>query len=178
MRGRKVRDLAGRDGVGRGLPRAESRSGTIGPITPEKKSTGKPGVGKRHAGFDVAGVGTVIRGAGLRPIAKAVESSPDPLPLARQLSTGAEYRLLSRFRRDRGTQPRRRFRHRALQRGPCPVRVLRSHAGDPRGLLPGFPKDSAMSVMSFRFNLKTPESARTACLPDAIVPGIERCLIH
>ena len=29
-------------------------------------------------GFDVAGVGNVIRGAGLRPIAKAVESSPDP----------------------------------------------------------------------------------------------------
>jgi cytochrome b len=42
------------------------------------KSAGKPGAGKRHAGFDVAGAGNVIMGAGLRASAKALETPPDP----------------------------------------------------------------------------------------------------
>jgi hypothetical protein len=42
------------------------------------KSTGKPGAGKRHAGFDEAGAGNVTKGAGLKTIAKAGETPPDP----------------------------------------------------------------------------------------------------
>jgi hypothetical protein len=35
-------------------------------------------VQEMHAAFDVAGVGNVTRGAGLRPIAKALDEPPDP----------------------------------------------------------------------------------------------------
>ncbi len=49
-----------------------------GPITLGTKRTGKPGAGEPHAGFDVAGAGDVVMGAGLRPTAKAVEGPPDP----------------------------------------------------------------------------------------------------
>ena len=50
----------------------------IGPINLDVKATGKPSAGKRHAGFDEAGAGDVIRGAGLRPRAKALDRPPDP----------------------------------------------------------------------------------------------------
>ena len=57
---------------------AQKRSQPIGLITLDVKSTGKPSAGKRHAGFDVAGTGTVIMGVGLRPIPKGVEEPPNP----------------------------------------------------------------------------------------------------
>ena len=42
------------------------------------KPTGKPSAGNRPAGFDVAGAGNVLMGAGLRPGAKAPDEPPDP----------------------------------------------------------------------------------------------------
>ena len=57
---------------------AESVPDAIGPITLDAKRAGKPGAGEPHAGFDVAGAGDVTMGAGLRPIAKAMEEPPDP----------------------------------------------------------------------------------------------------
>jgi hypothetical protein len=42
------------------------------------KLAGKPGTGKPYAGFDEAGVGNVTKGAGLRPMAKALAKPPDP----------------------------------------------------------------------------------------------------
>ena len=36
---------------------AESPTGTIGPITLDRKQAGKPSAGNPHAGFDVAGTG-------------------------------------------------------------------------------------------------------------------------
>ncbi|SOZ22282.1 hypothetical protein CBM2609_U10020 [Cupriavidus taiwanensis] len=50
----------------------------IGPIYLDMKQTGKRSAGKPHAAFDVAGVGNVTMVAGLRAIAKAVESPPAP----------------------------------------------------------------------------------------------------
>ena len=50
----------------------------IGPITLGAKRAGEPGAGDPHAGFDVAGAGDVIMGAGLRPEAKAADEPPDP----------------------------------------------------------------------------------------------------
>jgi hypothetical protein len=49
-----------------GSPAVESAPSPIGDITLEVKSTGKPGAGKPHAGFDAAGAGNVTMGAGLR----------------------------------------------------------------------------------------------------------------
>jgi hypothetical protein len=49
------------------------RPGTIGLITPGAKLVGKPGAGKRHAEFNVAGAGNVVTGAALRASAKALE---------------------------------------------------------------------------------------------------------
>ena len=49
-----------------------------GRINLERKATGKPSAGNRHAGFDEAGAGNVPRGAGLRPGAKAPDEPPDP----------------------------------------------------------------------------------------------------
>lgn len=60
------------------------------------KSTGKPGAGKRHAGFDVAGAGNVTTGAGLRAIVKTMESPPDPTVGAPVLDPTCE-RLGGRF---------------------------------------------------------------------------------
>src|ERR1700720_3908257 len=40
---------------------AESRHGSIGPISLEVKQTGERSAGKPHAAFDVAGVGNVAR---------------------------------------------------------------------------------------------------------------------
>ena len=58
------------------------------------KATGEPSAGKRHAGFDEAGAGDVIRGAGLRPRAKALDRPPDPTIGAPVLDpTGAGERL-------------------------------------------------------------------------------------
>jgi hypothetical protein len=51
------------------------------------KSAGKPSAGNRHAGFDVAGAGNVITGAGLRPMLKGMELCHRTLPSARQSST-------------------------------------------------------------------------------------------
>ena len=50
----------------------------IGPITLGMKQTGKRSAGKPHAAFDVAGVGNVTMVAGLRSLAKAMESPPAP----------------------------------------------------------------------------------------------------
>jgi hypothetical protein len=56
----------------------ESTARAIGLINLQVKLAGKPGTGKPYAGFDVAGVGNVTRGAGLRPTAKALDEPPDP----------------------------------------------------------------------------------------------------
>ena len=42
------------------------------------KQTGKRSAGKPHAAFDVAGVGDATTVAGLRSLAKAMESPPAP----------------------------------------------------------------------------------------------------
>ena len=63
------------------------RSQPIGLITLGVKSAGKPSAGNRHAGFDVAGAGNVITGAGLRPMLKGMELCHRTLPSARQSST-------------------------------------------------------------------------------------------
>jgi hypothetical protein len=42
------------------------------------KQTGKRSAGKPHAAFDVAGAGNVTMVAGMRSIAKVVESPPEP----------------------------------------------------------------------------------------------------
>ncbi len=52
--------------------------GAIGFINLQEKLARKPGTGKPHAGFDAAGVGNVTKGAGLRPMAKALDKPPDP----------------------------------------------------------------------------------------------------
>jgi hypothetical protein len=57
---------------------AKSTSGTIGPITPGTKQTGKRSAGKPHAAFDVAGAGNVTMVPGLRSIAKAMGVPPAP----------------------------------------------------------------------------------------------------
>jgi len=56
----------------------ESTAGAIGLIYLQVKLAGEPGTGKPYAGFDVALVGNVTRGAGLRPWAKALDEPPDP----------------------------------------------------------------------------------------------------
>ena len=58
--------------------RRESPSRPIGRITLEVKHPGKPGAGNQHAGFDVAGAGTVTMGVGLRPTPKGVDGPPTP----------------------------------------------------------------------------------------------------
>lgn len=45
------------------LPEAESTPNRNGHISFGKKLSGKPGAGKRHAGFDVAGTGNVNNGS-------------------------------------------------------------------------------------------------------------------
>jgi hypothetical protein len=50
----------------------------IGPINLDMKQTGELSAGNRPAAFDVAGAGNVTMVAGLRAIAKAVESPPAP----------------------------------------------------------------------------------------------------
>ena len=50
----------------------------IGPINLDVKKTGKRSAGKPHAAFDVAGAGNVTMAAGLRSLAKAMESPPAP----------------------------------------------------------------------------------------------------
>ena len=57
---------------------SESAPSAIGLITFGTKQTGKRSAGKPHAAFDVAGVGNVTMVAGLRSIAKAMESPPEP----------------------------------------------------------------------------------------------------
>ncbi len=64
--------------VSGGATETESTPSAIGLITLGVKATGNPGAGKRHAGFDVAGVGNVITGVGLRASAKVLEIPPDP----------------------------------------------------------------------------------------------------
>ena len=56
----------------------ESTASAIGFITLQEKLAGKPGTGKPYAGFDEARVGNVTRGAGLRPMSKALDEPPDP----------------------------------------------------------------------------------------------------
>ena len=57
---------------------AESTTSTNSHINLEAKLSGKPVAGKRHDGFDEAGVGNVSKGAGLRASAKALELPPYP----------------------------------------------------------------------------------------------------
>ncbi len=74
--------------TGIGLHRgAESTTSTNGHITLEKKLSGKPVAGKRHDGFDVAGIGNVRMGAGLRPNVKTLEMPPYPANSSRLFST-------------------------------------------------------------------------------------------
>ena len=76
--GRKV-EPSGPGGVGGGRgPTAESAAALVGPISLGVKRAGERSAGNPPAPFDVAGVGNVARGAGLRPPAKAVDSPPDP----------------------------------------------------------------------------------------------------
>jgi hypothetical protein len=42
------------------------------------KQSGKRSAGKPHAAFDVAGVGNVMMVAGLRPMTKVMDKSPEP----------------------------------------------------------------------------------------------------
>ena len=56
----------------------ESAPSTIGPITLEVKSTGKPGAGKPPAGFDVAGAGNVTMGVGLRAACESRGITTEP----------------------------------------------------------------------------------------------------
>lgn len=58
----------------------------IGHITFGMKGIGKRSAGNPPAAFEVAGVGNVTTGAGLRPRPKDLEESPDPTA-ARQSST-------------------------------------------------------------------------------------------
>jgi hypothetical protein len=74
---------------------AESTPSSIGPITFDVKSAGKPSAGKRHAGFDAAGTGNVTRGAGLGSTVKMGELPPDPTVGAPVLDpTERHYRFL------------------------------------------------------------------------------------
>ena len=57
---------------------SESAASAIGFITLQEKLARKPGTGNPYAGFDEAGVGNVTKGAGLRPMAKALAKPPDP----------------------------------------------------------------------------------------------------
>ena len=66
-----------------GEPTAENAANGIGHITLGVKRAGKRGAGKPPAPFDVAGVGDVTMGAGLRPTAKGVDEPPDPTVRAR-----------------------------------------------------------------------------------------------
>ena len=61
-----------------GSPAVESAPSTIGPITLEVKSTGKPGAGKPPAGFDVAGAGNVTMGVGLRAACESRGITTEP----------------------------------------------------------------------------------------------------
>ena len=56
---------------------AESTTSTNSHINLEAKLSGKPVAGKRHDGFDEAGVGNVSKGA-VRASAKALELPPYP----------------------------------------------------------------------------------------------------
>jgi hypothetical protein len=60
------------------LPRSESTTSMIGPITLDVKPIGQPGEGNPHAGMDEAGVGNATMGAGLRAKTKVLEEPPDP----------------------------------------------------------------------------------------------------
>jgi hypothetical protein len=42
------------------------------------KQSGKRSAGKPHAAFDVAGAGNVMMVAGLRPMTKVMDKSPEP----------------------------------------------------------------------------------------------------
>ena len=64
--------------TGSNSTRLESTASAIGLINLPVKLARKPGTGKPYAGFDVAGVGNVTKGAGLRPTAKALAKPPDP----------------------------------------------------------------------------------------------------
>jgi len=60
--------------TGIGLHRgAESTASRNSHINFEKKLSGKPVAGKRHDGFDVAGIGNVGMGDGLRARSKVLE---------------------------------------------------------------------------------------------------------
>ena len=72
-------DPGGSGGVGGGGgAAAQSAAAAVGHISLGAKRAGERSAGKPPAPFDVAGVGDVARGAGLRPAAKAVDKPPDP----------------------------------------------------------------------------------------------------
>ena len=71
--------------------------------------------------FDVAGVGNAITGAGLRPIAKAVELPPDPTVGAPALDP-TEWRTEVSRKAPPPTRQRRR-------RGTAAIRTRRSEGG-------------------------------------------------
>ena len=50
----------------------------IGPINFDEKLLGKRSAGNLHAAFDEAGAGNVIKGVGLRTVAKAADNPPTP----------------------------------------------------------------------------------------------------
>jgi len=77
----------------------------IGPINLDMKHTGERSAGNRLAAFDVAGAGNVTMVAGLRAIAKAVESPPVPTgarassrPYLRGLEAGDRVQLPDNLR--------------------------------------------------------------------------------
>ena len=75
---------------------AESTTSTNSHINLEAKLSGKPVAGKRHDGFDEAGVGNVSKGAGLRASAKALELPPYPKVNAPVLDTTSHSAYRSR----------------------------------------------------------------------------------
>jgi hypothetical protein len=72
------------------LDSGESVPGRIGPINLDAKQTGERDAGKPHAALDVAGTGNVTMVAGLRAMAKAVETPPEPKVRAPVLDSADE----------------------------------------------------------------------------------------
>src|SRR3954452_6178507 len=72
-------DPGGPGGVGGGGgAAAQSAAAAVGRISLDAKRAGERCTGNPSAPFDVAGVGNVTRGAGLRPTPKGVDEPPDP----------------------------------------------------------------------------------------------------
>src|SRR3954447_22796292 len=96
-------DPGGPGGVGGGGgAAAQSAAAAVGRISLDAKRAGERCTGNPSAPFDVAGVGNVTRGAGLRPTPKGVDKPPDPTVRAPALDpTGG-----GRLEKGRGPAPR------------------------------------------------------------------------